>query len=109
MRNGLYRVWLNGPQGRETGALVLKDGVIFAVDRLYAYNGSYREQAGKFIGEVTAKRLVPDELAVNLPDQDTVRIVATGKSGDEIARLEGTIDGMPGVTLTYELAFLREL
>lgn len=109
MRNGLYRVWLNGPQGRETGALVLKDGVIFAVDRLYAYNGSYREQGGKFFGEVTAKRLIPDELAVNLPDQDTVRITATGKAGDEIALLEGTIDGMPGVVMIYELAFLRDL
>jgi hypothetical protein len=109
MRNGLYRVWLNGPQGRETGALVLKDGVVFAADRLYAYNGTYREQNGKFTGEVTAKRLLTNELAVNLPDQDVVHIVATGKAGNEIALLEGHIEGLPGVTMTYELAFLREL
>ena len=32
-----------------------------------------------------------------------------GKAGSEIALLEGTIADLPGVTMTYELAFLREL
>jgi len=109
MRNGLYRVWLSGPQGRETGALVFQDGVIFAVDRLYAYNGTYQMQTGRISAEVTCKRLVPDELAVNLPDMDTIHITAAGTANGEIAQLEGSIDGMPSVVLSYELAFLCEV
>jgi len=108
MRNGVYRVWLTGPQGRETGAMVLKDGVLFAVDRFYAYNGSYREQGKRLSGEITAKRLVPDEMAANLPDLDSIHITMTGKSGSDIAKLDGAIDDMPGVHLTYELAYLCE-
>jgi hypothetical protein len=109
MRNGLYRVWSNGPLGRETGALVLKDGVVFAVDRIYAYNGTYREQAGRLSADVTCTRLVADQLAVNLPDMDTITIRASGPAIGEIAQLEGTIDGLPGVILSYELAFLCEV
>ena len=109
MRNGLYRVWLSGPQGRETGALVLQDGVVFAVDRVYAYNGTYQEQAGRITAEVTATRLLADELAVNLPDMDTIAISASGPANGEIAQLDGSIDGMPGVVLSYELAFLCEV
>jgi hypothetical protein len=109
MRNGLYRVWLSGPQERETGALVLQDGVIFAVDRLYAFNGTYQERAGRLTAEVTATRLLPDELAINLPDMDTIHITASGPANGEIAQLEATIDGMPGLVLSYELAFLCEV
>ena len=109
MRNGLYRVWLSGPQGRETGALVFQDGVVFAVDRLYAYNGTYQMQAGRITAEVTCKRLLPAELAVNLPDMDSIHITASGTASGEIAQLDGTIDGLPGVVLSYELAFLCEV
>jgi hypothetical protein len=106
MRNGLYRVWSNGPQGRETGALVLKDGIVFAVDRVYAYNGTYGEEAGRLAAEVTCTRLLPDQLAVNLPDMDTIVLKAAGPTNGEIAQLEGSIDEMPGTVLSYELAFL---
>lgn len=109
MRNGLYRVWLNGPQGHETGAWVFKDGVIFAVDRLYAYNGTYHEHAGRLSADVTCTRLLAGQLAVNLPDMDTVCIKASGPANGEIAQLEGRIDGIPGMVLSYELAFLCEV
>jgi len=109
MRNGLYRVWLSGPQGRESGALVFHDGVVFAVDRLYAYNGTYQEQPGRITAEVTCKRLLPDELAINLPDLDTIHLTASGTANGEIAQLAATIDGMPGIVLSYELAFLCEV
>jgi len=109
MRNGLYRVWLSGPQGHETGAWVCKDGVVFAVDRIYAYNGTYREEAGRLSADVTCTRLLPNQLAVNLPDRDSITIKASGAAIGEIAQLEGSIDGMPSVVLSYELAFLCEV
>jgi hypothetical protein len=109
MRNGLYRVWLSGPQGRETGAMVFKDGVIFAADRVYAYNGTYQKYAGRLTAEVTCTRLLAGQLAVNLPDMDTITIKVTGAANGEIAQLKGTIDNMPGIVLSYELAFLGDV
>ena len=109
MRNGLYRVWLSGPQGHETGAWVFKDGVVFAVDRIYAYNGTYREQAGRLSANVTCTRLLAGQMAVNLPDRDSITIKASGAAFGEIAQLEATIDDTPGMVLSYELAFLGEV
>jgi hypothetical protein len=109
MRNGFYRLWVSGPQARESCAAILHDGVVFAVDRLYAFNGTYQEHAGRMTAEITCKRLFADELAVNLPDMDTFHITASGTASGEIAQLECTIDGLPGIVLSYELAFVCEV
>ncbi len=89
--------------------MVFKDGDVFAVDRFFAYNGSYCEHAGRLSAEVICKRLRSDQSALNLPDIDTICIRASGPTNGEIAQLEGTVDDVPGMVLSYELAFLCEV
>lgn len=109
MRNGLYRVWLKWPHGTSTGAVVVKDGDIFAVDRQFAFNGRLTERAGMATANITAKRLRIDQAPVNLPDLDTITITLEGASGAEYAQLSGSIPQVPGFRMSLECSFLGEV
>jgi len=108
MRNGIYRAWLNGPSGVSSGAVVFKDGDIFAVDRLFAFNGRYSERAERLTAEVSCKRLYPDLKPLNLPDRDELHLELEGAVGGEYAQVTGTIAEAPGFAVSFEFAFLCE-
>lgn len=62
MRNGLYSLqieMLDGVQGRNSGIMVLRDGVIRGGDAYFYYLGSYSFADGKWKGELTNQEHTP--------------------------------------------------
>jgi hypothetical protein len=108
MRNGIYRVWLKSPGGASSGAVVFKNGDIFAVDTLFAFNGSYREKAGRVTAEVACTRLYKDSVPATLPDLDVFHLKLKGGAGSDFAEMLGTVDEVPGFAMTFEYAFVCE-
>lgn len=108
MRNGIYRVWLKGQHGSSSGAVVVKNGDIFAVDPLFAFNGRYTERAGHLTADISCKRLYQDAGPPNLPDLDVFHLRLEGAAGNECALLEGTIVEAPSFAMSLEYAFLCE-
>lgn len=108
MRNGIYRVWVNGPRGKAAGAVVLKDGDLFSVDPQFAFNGVYQECGGRFAAVLHGTRLYSDDLPAMLPDVELLHLRLEGAGGDEFAQLEGRLDEVPGLVMSFEYAFLSE-
>jgi hypothetical protein len=108
MRNGIYRVWMKGPGGASSGAIVFKNGDIFAVDPMFAFNGRYRERAGRVTAEILCKRLYQDPVPSHLPDLETFHLKLEGAAGGECAQMSGSIDEVPGLAISFEYAFLCE-
>lgn len=62
MKNGLYSLhieMLDGVQGRNSGVMVLRDGVIRGGDTHFYYLGSYSFADGKWKGELTNQEHTP--------------------------------------------------
>jgi hypothetical protein len=108
MRNGIYRVWLKSSHGASSGAVVFKNGDVFAADRVFAFNGRYSELAGQMTAEISCTRLNRELVPANLPDLDAFHLKLEGISGSEYAKLEGTVDKAPGFAMSLEYAFLCE-
>jgi hypothetical protein len=108
MRDGIYRVWSRGAHGTSSGAIVFKNGDVFAADQVFAFNGHYTELGGHMTAEIFCKRLSWDVPPVHLPDLDTFHLKLQGAAGGEYAQLEATIDEAPGFAMSLDYAFLCE-
>jgi hypothetical protein len=105
MRDGIYRIWLTGAEGKAAGAVYLKNGDVLACHRSFAFVGRYIVQFGRFIAQVRCKRLNDDARPINLPDRDDFLLHAEGPAGSEFAVLSCTVPDMPGFAMDFELTW----
>lgn len=106
MRNGIYRVWVNGPTASASGAFVLNDGDLFAVNSSFGFVGRYEWKSGRLSAELICRRLSNDNPPVNLPNLDEFHLHLEGPARREVANLTGTIAEAPGYTVPFEFAWL---
>jgi|GEM_PF-810052 len=108
MRNGIYRVWVNGPESKSGGAIVLKDGDLIAVNPTFGFFGRYNISRGRLAAEITCRRLCVHTPPVNLPNLDTFHLSLEGPAAKEFASVTGTITEVPEFSLPFEFAWLCE-
>ncbi len=108
MRNGIYRVWVKGPEAQTSGAVMLKDGDLAACDPSFGFYGRYSFAKGVFTADVSCRRLDRHSPPVNLPDLDSFHLKLEGLARPEFATLTGTIAEAPGLTVPFEFAWLCE-
>lgn len=108
MRNGIYRVWMNGPESKSGGAIALKDGDLIAVNPSFGFYGHYHVSRGRFIAEMTCRRLCTEVPPVNLPDLEELHLSLEGPANREFTTAIGTIAEVPGFSMPFELAWLCE-
>jgi hypothetical protein len=108
MRNGIYRVWIEGPKTRSSGAVVLRDGDLIACNPAFGFFGRYRVIRGQFSATVACRRVNRDSPAVNLPELDAFELMLEGRARRESAHVTGTITEMPGFALPFEFVWLCE-
>jgi hypothetical protein len=105
MRDGIYRIWLNGTHGKTAGAVYLKDGDVLACHKSYAFVGRYIIQLGRLIAEVRCKRLNDKSKPVNMPDRDDFLLRVEGPTGDEFAVLNATAPDVPDFKMGFEITW----
>jgi hypothetical protein len=105
MRDGIYRIWLNGAHGKTAGAVYLKDGDVLACHRSYAFVGRFIIQFGRLIAHVRCKRLNPLAKPLNMPDRDDFVLHAEGPAGDEFAVLTCTVPEVPDFKMGFEITW----
>lgn len=108
MRNGIYRVWVNGPESKSSGAIALKDGDLIAVNPSFGFFGHYKFSHGRLTADITCRRLCNEEAPVNLPDLEEFHLSLEGPAGKEFACVTGTIAEAPEFALPFEFAWLCE-
>jgi hypothetical protein len=107
MRNGVYRVWMKGPDRVFASAVVLMDGDVFAVDKRLAFNGRYSECGGRVTADITCTKLIDEAPPAPFPATGSFAMRLQGGAGQEFAQLEASIDGT--TVATIECAFLCEV
>lgn len=107
MRNGIYRVWVKGPEALSSGAVLLKDGDLVAANPTFGFVGRYALKAGRMTAEIACRRLSAIA-AVNLPELDEFHLSLEGLAGREFASVTGTIAEVPGFSLPFDFAWLCE-
>jgi len=108
MRNGIYRLWFHGPHGTFGGAVMARGNDLVAVDKDFAYNGTYRETGDWVRAELSAIRLNHENIPLNLPDVDAMTLIIEGNVLGESARLIGHVAGFEEVKIAIDCTFLCE-
>lgn len=108
MRNGVYRVWVQGLGRPFSGVAALKDGALFAAGKEFVYNGTVSTRGDWLTGDIAVKRLYPAAPTTPFGDRETLHIAIEGHTGREVAQLSGTIAEAPETPLSVEFAFLCE-
>jgi len=108
MRNGIYRVWVKGPEARYSSAVVLRDGDLIACNPSFGFFGRYRVAKGQFSADISCRRVSNQAHSVNFPDLDAFQLALQGQASQEFANLTGTIAEVPGFSLSFEFAWLCE-
>jgi hypothetical protein len=105
MRDGIYRIWLKGPDGATAGAVYLKDGDVLACHKSHAFVGHYDVRFGRLTADVRCKRLNSNSKPVNMPDCDDFRLHAEGPAGDEFAVLTCTSPEFTDFKMGFEITW----
>lgn len=109
MRDGIYRVWAKGPQQTSSGAVILNNGDLIAVNATFGFVGRYNVKGGKMIAEIRCRRLSVTVPPINLPALEEFHLTLEGPAKHEFASLTGTIRETPGFALPFEFAWLCEV
>lgn len=109
MRNGIYRVWYEGPGAHGAATTLFVDGRLIACDESHTYLGHYRNGPGWFSGEIHCKRHTLLPPAPEIPNVDEFHMILKGVATSEAASVRCTVVENPSVEMAVRYVWFCEI